>query len=423
MGSLGRFIQDLGALLRSLLGPIASSLRGNASLAVLSLILAFALWVFITDTENPIRSGVLPVDIPVEAVNLPADVAVAGVIAPVRVRIEVAEDVWDTLTAADFRALVDLFGRQEGTHQAAVTVEALSGRGGLRIIQVIPDKVELVLKPLFSRAVPVVVEISGNPASGYELGEPQPESETVTVSGPEELVGLVREAVARVDVTGLTRDLQQAFRLRATDGRGQGVEGVVVEPAVINIRLPIRQKEFSRVLPVSPVLEGSPAEGYNVAGVSVDPPVVTVIGPLEAVSTLSLVRTKALDIGGAVSDVVTTVSLVLLPGISVAGSRDVQVTVRITPALGQAIFQVAPAIQNLGPDLRIANSLPPLTVTLSGELPTLRSLRPLDIIAVLDLDGLGAGTHTLQPKLQLPPGLLVVSVSPSEVQVVLEPRS
>ncbi|MFQ6019444.1 MAG: YbbR-like domain-containing protein [Dehalococcoidia bacterium] len=421
MGSLSRFIEELFTRLRSLLWPVVGSVRGNASLAALSLVLAFSLWIFVTDTENPTRSGVLPVDIPVEPVNVPTDMVVAGDISAVRARIEVAEDVWDTLRAEDFRATADLLGLQEGTHEVQVEVEALTGRGGIRITRVIPDTVQVVLKPLFSRSVPVEVEISGSPASGHELGEPELQTDSVIVSGPEELVSLVRDAEARVDVTGLTSDLEHAFRLRATDGRGQAVEGVVVEPGVVNILVPIRQVEVSRVMLVSPLLTGSPAEGYNLVGVTVEPPLVTVFGSAQALSDLSAVSTSEVSVADASADVVRAVALDLPEGVTLAGGGEVRVTARIAPALGREAFQVTLAVENLGNGLRIANvPLPALVVTLSGELPTLQSLRPGDIGAVLDLGGLDAGKHAVKPKVEPPSDVRVVSLAPARVTVELK---
>src|SRR3990172_3630797 len=97
---------SLLALLRS----AARSVRANLGLALLSVVLAFGLWIFVTDTENPTRTGVVPVDLTVEPVNPAADVVVANELAAVQPRIKVAQDVWEALTAADFEATVDLSG-------------------------------------------------------------------------------------------------------------------------------------------------------------------------------------------------------------------------------------------------------------------------------------------------------------------------
>lgn len=415
---MGRFIEDVVGFLRWLFGPVVSSLRGNAGLALLSLALAFALWIFVSDTENPVRSDVLPFDIPVDGVNPAADVAIAAAISPVRIRVEAPENIWESLTPADFQATVDLFGLGEGRHE--VEVRVITDRDRVTITQIVPNLVEVTLTPLFSKSVPVVVEVLGTLPPGYQMTAPVPEVESVIVSGPEALVALVGEAVARVDVSGMTRDVAQAFRLQASDPRGRRVEGVELEPSVINVSVPIRQVQFSRLLTVSSVLTGSPAEGYNVTAISVNPVAVTVLGSQEALVNLGVVRTRPVNIEGATADVIIRTTLDLPPGVIVSGSSEVMVTVRISPALGRASFLVIPTAINLESGLSLAGVLPSVQVTLAGEIPDLQSVGTEDISAVLNLDGLGEGSHTVGVEVQPPPGLTVAGVSPAEVQVVLE---
>src|SRR3990170_2438953 len=116
-------LKQLGAealvFLRALVWPVASSVRENVGLVALSVVLGFALWIFVTDTQNPTRSGVLPFDLPVEAVNVPGDLALAGSPVNVRVRVEVADDAWNTLSAADFRATTDLESAADSVFQAS----------------------------------------------------------------------------------------------------------------------------------------------------------------------------------------------------------------------------------------------------------------------------------------------------------------
>ena len=156
------------AFLRALVWPMANSVRDNVGLAALSVVLGFALWIFVTDTENPTRSGTLPFDLPVEAVNVPGDLALAGSPVNVRVKVEVADDVWNTLSMADFKGTVDLDGLQAGTYDLPVRVEQLTGRGNLRVTQVIPDTLQVELKSLFSKSVSVSVSLEGTPPTGYE---------------------------------------------------------------------------------------------------------------------------------------------------------------------------------------------------------------------------------------------------------------
>ncbi len=422
MERIRHLVEESLAFLRALVWPAVNSVRGNVGLAALSVVLAFALWIFVTDTENPTRSGVLPVDLEVKPVNVPNDVALTGDLGTVRVRVEVAEDVWDTLRAEDFGATVDLDGMQAGSYELPVRVKALTGRGGLRITQVIPSEIALDVEPLFSKSVPVSVELEGASPTGFEARDPRSDDATVLVTGPQGRVSLVTQAVAILDLTGRTETIQQAVRLEPRDDRGFLVEGVSLEPGVTDVRVDVEQIQFSRVVVVSPVVTGSPAVGYNVAGVSVEPSTVTVFGPREFVQEVAAVRTHSVDVTGADEDVVRSVSLDLPAGASVSGGTTVTITVKVVPAQGQRTLGVTVRVTGLANDVQVVGALPSVQVTLLGELPTLQGLGPNDISARVDLTGLSEGTHSVSVRVTAPAGLLVASVSPDKVEIVLEKR-
>jgi len=410
------------AFLRALVWPVASSVRDNVGLAALSVVLGFALWIFVTDTENPTRSGTLPFDLPVEAVNVPGDLALAGSPVNVRVKVEVADDVWNTLSMADFKATVDLDGLQAGTYDLPVRVEPLTGRGNLRVTQVIPDTLQVELKSLFSKSVSVSVSLEGTPPSGYEASVPEVEADTVLVTGTQDRVTLVSQAVAKLDLSGHTEDLTQAVRLEARDSRGFLVEGVSLEPSVMNVSVEISQTEFSRALVISPTVAGSPADGYNVVSVSAEPAVATVFGPQSFVGEAATIRTQPIDITGASEDVVKTVALDLPADVSVSGGTSVTVTVKIEPAEGRRTLGITVAAVGLDADLSISGALPLVEVVLLGELPSLQELRPNDVAATINLSGLGAGTHEIAVAVSAPAGASVAAVTPAKVSVTLEPR-
>lgn len=422
MERLRQLLQDGIAFLQALLWPAVNSVRGNVGLAALSVVLAFALWIFVTDTENPTRSGVLPIDVEVEPVSVPNDVALTEPLETVRIRVQVAADVWDSLTTADFKATVDMDGLQPGSYDLPVRVRTLTGRGGLRVTQVIPDRVAVELESLFSKSVPVTVELAGAASTGYEARDPRSDQETVLVTGPQSRVSLVTQAVATVDLTGRTDVVQQAVRLEPRDDRGFLVEGVSVEPAVVEVSVSIQQTQFARALVVSPALTGAPAAGYNLAAVSVDPAVVTVFGSREFIEQATTIRTHSINIEGVAADVVRTVSLDLPAGASVSGGSTVTVTVDVAPAQGQRVLGVTVGVTGLASDLQVAGALPTVQVTLLGELPTLLKLSPGDVVARVDLSGLGAGTHPLIVGVSVPAGATLAATSPDRIEIVLEQR-
>src|SRR3990172_699779 len=141
MDQIRTFLREIGLIARALLRPAARSVRENSGLAVLSVVLAFGLWVFVTRAENPEQTRTLPIDIPVQAVNVPPDIAVPRELQPVRVRVRVEENVIDSLTKDDFQASVDLEALTVGAYKRPVEVRELTTRGNLRIVEVLPPHI------------------------------------------------------------------------------------------------------------------------------------------------------------------------------------------------------------------------------------------------------------------------------------------
>jgi len=416
------FLQEAAAFIGAVLRPAGRSIRENTGLAVLSVVLAFGLWIFVTDAENPEQTRVLPVDITVEPVNVPTDVVVAEELKPVRLRIRVEEDVFDSLTKEDFEATVDLEGLAVGEYELPVEVRTLTGRGNLRIVDVLLTPIRVRLAQLLSKIVPVVVETRGSPPSDFSLGIAEVERETATVAGPQESVEAVTRAVASVDVEGRTESFDSAVRLEPRDQRGVLVPVVEVDPTIVDVRIEIEQRTFSRALAVSPLLKGTQRQGYNVVGVTVQPAVVTVFGPQAFIESAVAISTQPVDIDDATTDLIRTVSLDLPSGVTVRGSVNVTVTVNISPAPGQLMFAVPVTATGLGDDVSIAGALPSVQVFLFGPLPALLELNPNDITARVDLGGKDAGTHTVRVEVTAPSGLEVRSISPQEIEIRLEPR-
>ncbi len=421
MQSIARLFQETLQLLVALARPIFGSLSDNRGLAALSVVLAFGLWIFVTDSENPTRTRVLPIDIAVQPINVPDDVAISSDIVPVRLRITVADDVFDSLTAGDFEADVDLDGLTVGSYELSVNVRALTGRGGLRIDESLPDAVTVDLAQLTGKSVPVQIDVTGSPASGFTMSPPVLDDDTILVTGPQEEVDKVSRVTATIDVTARTNSVDQAVRLTPRTDRGFLVQRVNLEPSIVGVTIDIDQQRFSRSVAVSVVTDGEPAPGYNVVSVSVNPPTVTVSGSRSFISGTNSIDTQPVDIDGADATVVRSVSLDIPSGAEViGGSQVVTVTVTIDPATSEFNFTVPVTAANLGANVSIVGALPSVSVKLIGPLPILGEVSPADISATVNLDDLGAGTHSVEIEIAELAGVTVATVTPGEIDVVLE---
>lgn len=423
MRNIGLFFRDLAVLLANMTVPIFRSLRQNSGLAALSVVLAFGVWIVVTDAENPETTRVLDdVDIPVEPIEVPEDIAVETIEPQtIRVRVRVEEDELDTFTPADFAATVNLQGFPIGEHTQPVTVRALVDRGGLRVEEVIPPEVTVTLVDLASAEVGVDINVQGELPPEFRSGQPVPERETVSVEGAPSRVSQVVRATGTIDIGGRTESVTQSIRLEPRDERGQLVTNVVVNPATVEVTVDIEQEVFSKPVVVSPVIVGEPADGYVVTSITTNPVTVTISGSEERILDETSIDTEEIDIGGEASGVVETVALVAPVDINVVGVSQVTVLIEITPLGDSSITRdVGVQAENVPAGLSVSGVLPNVAVTLSGPVASLLAIEDDGVTATVDLSGLGVGSHQAEVEVTVSGGGNIDAVAlPAIVTVVL----
>lgn len=420
------FVRRLPRALLFLARAAVSSVLGNVSLAVLSAALGLSLWIFVTNRENPRQVQTFNSAIVVKFINVPKDLAIANVGAnTVRIRVEATTSELSRLRASDFQATVNLGGFQRGNAAAAVDVEPPNG--GVIVVDTSPATIDVTLDDLRTKQVPVNINLVGSPQQGYKAIESSESAtpSTVTVSGAASLVASVEAAWADVNLTGRRVNLDhERIDLTPRDNSRRDVGLVTVDPSAAAISVQVQQQEFTKTIIVSPVISGSPAVGYNIAGVSANPALVQVTGPADVLASIDAVQglaTAVVAIDDSRADVVRTVAVVVPADVTIQGPSTVRVTVTIRPSRGEATFRVIPQVHNVGGGLALTVA-GPITVTIAGDIPTLDALTPEAIAAVADAQGLGAGLHSLAVQVTAPAGTTVVSVEPPQVGIALTGR-
>ena len=236
-----RWLRDAAVTAALLVQQAALSLLHNWGMAVLAIVLAVSLWVYVTDREEQERTGRVPGSVPVECVNIPpgkADSPPCGA-KSVTVRVRAPEDVLDRLLADDFRATADLADVTGDQPSVRVRVESQVARA--EVVEVSPAQITVRLEDVTSRSVLVRTKLVGAPPRGFDAQELPLEPDEAVVSGPESLVARVAAVEADVDLTGVRTNFQQTLLLHARDDQGGDIQGVNVEPESAVVRFQMAQ--------------------------------------------------------------------------------------------------------------------------------------------------------------------------------------
>ena len=107
------------------------------------------------------------------------------------------------------------------------------------------------------------------------------------------------------------------------------VEVVSVDPPAITLEL---ERQETRVVPVRPLIEGLPAQGFQVAGIRAVPAQYSVQGPESLILALEFIDTSPISVEGAAGPVEAMVQPMLPdPLLRLLGLGSLQVVVDIAP--------------------------------------------------------------------------------------------
>jgi YbbR domain-containing protein len=392
-------------------------LRQSPGLAALSVFIGIALWVVVTEDENPTRVDVVPLPITIEAVNIGSQFAVANTLPALRVRVAAPEDRWARMEATSFRAFVDLNGVEAREQALPVHVEVI-GLSRVRVIDVAPAAVTVNLEDLVTKQVRVAAQVVGALPRGYELTGTVPDRAQVEVSGAKSLVGLVSEVIAPINVTGLTLDLDQAVVLTAVAEGGGEIRGVTVRPATARVAISVRQDTLARTLPLEVELSGQPAPGYRVTSIKVTPPSVRAEGPIDVLQGIDALPLPRVDVTGQQADMRVVARITPPEGMATAIASAV-VEVTIAPIQVSVTLPVTAEVTGLRSGLAARVSPATVSVLLEGPAPKLNALPAGAVRALVDAANLNVGATDVRVTVVAPDGVTVREVQPALVSVTL----
>jgi YbbR domain-containing protein len=267
------------------------------------------------------------------------------------------------------------------------------------------------------RGLRVPLELQQVPA-GLELTGEVPATVDVRVRGASGTLSRMStgDVVAVLDLRN-ARSGRRLFPLTPKDVRVPfGVEIVQVQPSALAMAF---EPSASRRVPVMPAVDGRPAPGYVVGSLEADPKTVEVIGPESAVRRATEALTEAVPVSGARERVQQTVTLGLIdPSLRLKNAETATVTVQIVPAPLERSLHGRPVhLRNVAPNLE-AQAIPSaVDLTLRGSREALARVEADDMVAYVDLAGLGPGQYSLTVHADSSPEVGVTRIEPSSVQV------
>ncbi|MCC8152312.1 MAG: hypothetical protein LIO96_12935 [Lachnospiraceae bacterium] len=396
-----------------MLKKLTGLVTNNFGLKILSLVFAVIIWMVIVNVEDPEKSVSFSVSVDIVNTEYLTDIGktyeVLDNTDTISFTVTGQRSIVENLSASDFKAVANMENIDDSMSMVPVVITATSYSSQLEITKR-NSYLLLNVENVVSDTYDIEVVTEGTLASGCYVSSAAVSPETVSVSGPESVVGQIASAQVTLDVSGATQTISSTESIVFLDADGNEVSqdrltldeaeaGVVVTAKIL----------MSKEVNLSFEVTGEPEDGYRYNGeMEAEVDSVTLIGnwdTLNAMDELSISSTQ-LSVAGATETVSAVIHLpdYLPDGISLASGEEEDVTVTIVIE-AQTTIEVEMPVANItctGLDngLELSYNSDTATVRITGYEEDLDSINGERIYGTLDASDLESGTYNVTIQLE-----------------------
>ena len=287
----------------------------NLGLKIMALAFAALLWLIVVNIDDPVETSTYRnIDVTVQntevVTNEGKTYKILDDTQKVSVTVRAKRSVLAKLSSSSIVATADM---SEMQFSSLIPITAtVPGYEGKYTAEATPGNLKVKVEDQKKNVFPLNVSVSGTPRDGYVVGKTTTNPEKITVRGSESLVKSIDKAVAKVDVSGLSKTTVLQAELAYYDRNGNpldktqlkdnlGEEGITVEVEMLN----------TKNVTVNFNVSGVPEDGYTYSGLTCEPEKIQVCGTAEDLSEFNELDIPAseIDISGATEKMEKTIDI------------------------------------------------------------------------------------------------------------------
>jgi YbbR domain-containing protein len=210
-------------------------------LRLLALGIAIGIW-FNASVEDRLVSSEKVVEASV-SYNRPHGFLVINQVPNVNVRLTGSKKAIRQLIPYMVNVQVELSQRQVGLVSVPLTPENVLVPNGLEVVSIEPNTVQVDLEREVAQRLPVVPKLTGEPAAGSTVGEPEVFPNQVLVSGPETMLARIDSLSTRpISLDGHALSFEESVEVLSPDPLIQ-----ISQPTKVTVRVPLEQPSLAPV--------------------------------------------------------------------------------------------------------------------------------------------------------------------------------
>lgn len=377
--------------------------------ALLSIAIAFGLWVYVITVEHTeIEETFYNVPVVLDGESILADrglMITSDTDLAVTLKLSGNRSALNNLRSSDIAALVDLSRIYEaGEKNLSYDVSVPGDNSTIEVVSRNPDTITLTVVEWATKEIPVELAYTGRVQEGYSVDKQNAklEYETVTVTGPKDIINQIGMAKITLDLTGRSETIADSFRYSLCDVAGDPIEDVsTVTTDRGEIRVTVTIQKVKDVHLTYTVSNGGGLTAEDIS-VSLEFDTITVAGSNAALANLEEISLGVIDLSVITESQQLVMPIKLPEGVTnQSGITEVKVDVTL-PELETRIYNVTNfRMENVPQGMTVQIVTRMLSVKVRGMAPVLDKLTASDIIAVVDFTGAEPGAFSFAATIEI----------------------
>lgn len=369
---------------------------------IISLLLSFGLWIYISNVENPVRTYEVK-NIPVELVNLDSltnsnFAVLENQNFTVDLKLEGPSTDVVKVRPEDFKIVADMSTYALKIGENTIPVQIISYPENITIknngFLGIKVNLEELVKKDFTIQSKVKISYRDNI---YEMNR-KVTPDTVTVSGGSSTIDKISSAVISGEESGISGNFEKSYNIKFIDSNGDEVTGVSsnIDTAKLSVKV-----SNGKSVPIDLKTTGTPKTGLELKGYELSSNYVNIAGSSDVLSQVQYIDTEIVDISQLDKTSEINVKLLVPEGVIITNGQEyvkVTVTLKAQETVSKKL-DVTIQYNNLKDNLNLESSSEKVGVTVSGIQAELDKINEGSLSAILDLSNItDEGSYSNKPE-------------------------
>lgn len=385
--------------------------KNNKFLAVLSVLISFGLWLFVSLTVNTEGYAVIR-NVPIEFSSGNSESGLSVItksVSSVDVVVYGSRSIVGVLSKSDFEARVNYANiTAAGSYNLSLRVSPRDATPDYKISSVSVSSVDVLLDRIVSKKFEITPELVGAEVpEGFALQTPALSKTEITLTGAETEINMVSSAVAKVNINSEIKETKThsvPVEFRNNDGGVVNLQNVSTDATLVDVTVSVlKEKEAKIKFSYTNIPAGF---DINTLSYSLSQETIKIAGPAAVIDDLTEINIGYIDISELNLNGHSEIAVSLPSGIiNLEGIETIAVTFSFDDFI-QKIFSTQ-NINVVGASSKYDITVLTKTITrisVLGKQSLLTKLTADDIVAEVDIASLGeiaVGTQTVPVKITI----------------------